>query len=159
MRADVDLGLVARHAVEEMADAEPGSVLKFDSSGNLHGAWDSARISQVLSNLLANAVQYGKPKAPISVTVQGEGEYVLLRVHNDGPPIPKEDIGGLFDALKHQKSGIVLPESSRNLGIGLYIAERIVCAHGGAINVSSSIEAGTMFSIRLPRSPVDSADE
>jgi signal transduction histidine kinase len=150
-RAPMDMAKVAREAVEETAAAHPESELTVDASGDLRGEWDAARISQVLTNLLANAVQHGSAKTPISVRVQGEEKEVKLEVHNDGPAIPKSDLDGLFSPLKLVKSGEAAQSNSDNLGLGLYISERIVTAHGGTIDVNSSGEGGTSFTIRLPR--------
>jgi signal transduction histidine kinase len=150
-RRKMDVAVVARHAVEEMSDAEPASVIKLDTSGDLLGKWDSERISQLLSNMLANAVQHGTAEAPISVTVAGDTEGVVLRVHNRGPAIPASDLPGLFNPLKRLAPGEAATSNSHNLGLGLYIAERIVTAHGGTIDVESSAAAGTSFTVRLPR--------
>jgi signal transduction histidine kinase len=151
VRRDVDMATVTRHAVEEMAAAQPESVLQYETSGDLRGKWDAARISQVLVNLLGNAVQHGSAKTPISVTARGEEKEVMLSVHNHGPAIPKADVPELFNPLKRLRSGKAAARDSSNLGLGLYIAERIVTAHGGTIDVHSSGDAGTSFTVRLPR--------
>lgn len=151
VRREMDMVTVARHAVEEMADAQPDSVLELNAPGEVRGEWDAGRIEQLLANLLANAVQYGSPKTPISVVVQGEEKEVVLRVDNRGPAIPTSELDGLFDPLKRFKSHEVRARGSSNLGLGLYIADRIVTAHGGTIDVKSSSEAGTSFTVRLPR--------
>ncbi|MDQ6888317.1 MAG: sensor histidine kinase [Gemmatimonadota bacterium] len=151
VREDIDLGDVARHAVDEMTAAQPDSVLQLHTSGSLHGTWDGARISQVLSNLLGNAVQHGSAKTTISLTVKGEEKEVVLRVHNRGAAIPKSEMRDLFSPLKRLSSGETPVAHSSNLGLGLYIAERIVTAHGGTIDVNSSAEAGTAFTVHLRR--------
>ena len=151
VRAEMDMAKVARDAVDETAAAHPESVLEVDASGDLRGEWDADRISQVLTNLLANAVQHGSPKTPVSVAVQGDEKEIVLRVHNDGPAIPTSDLQGLFSPLKRVKSGAAAASDANNLGLGLYIAEQIVTAHGGTIDVKSSGEAGTSFTVRLPR--------
>lgn len=150
-RAEMDMGKVVGHAVEEMAIAQPESVLRCNTSGDLWGNWDSARISQMLANLLGNAVQHGSPKTPITVTAHGEAKEVVLQVHNQGPAIPASDLHGLFSPLKRLRSGETAERASSNLGLGLYIAEQIVTAHGGTIDVSSSDDAGTSFTVHLPR--------
>jgi signal transduction histidine kinase len=71
---------------------------------------------------------------------------VTLSVTNEGPPIPREQIGGLFDAMKGSGNG----RDRRHLGLGLYIVDKIVAAHGGCIDVRSS-QAGTTFVVSLPR--------
>ena len=125
--------------------------MQFTSSGDLRGQWDAARISQVIANLLGNAVQHGAAGKLISVTAQGETADIVLRMHNYGPAIPKSDLPGLFSPFKRFKSGGAVAADSGSLGLGLYIAERIISAHGGSIDVRSSAEAGTLFTIRLPR--------
>ena len=151
VRARIDMAKVASDAVDEMAAAHPDSVLAFRASGDLWGEWDAARISQLLANLLGNAVQHGAAKSTISVTANGEAKEVVLRVHNRGPVIPVSDLHGLFSPLKRLKSGVATAPDSNSLGLGLYIAERIVSAHGGSIDVSSSEDAGTVFTVHLPR--------
>lgn len=150
VRAPMDIGKEVSHAVDEMAAANPASVLQVTSSGDLRGEWDCPRISQVVANLLGNAVQHGSA-TPISVTVEGEAEEVVIRVHNRGQAIPKSDINTLFSPLKRLAAGEPRPSDSSNLGLGLYIAERIVTAHSGTIGVTSSTKAGTVFTVRLPR--------
>lgn len=151
VRREMDMAKAARNAVEEMAAAQPESVIQVNTSGDLRGEWDSARISQVLANLLANAVQHGTAKAPISVTAEGKADEVVLRVHNRGQAIPTSDLNSLFSPFKGLGSGDAAASDSSNLGLGLYIAERIVTAHGGTIDVNSSGAAGTSFTVRLPR--------
>jgi signal transduction histidine kinase len=153
-RQAMDIGKTTLDAVQEMTAAQPASVLQVDTTGDLRGEWDPGRVSQLLANLLGNAVQYGTPKSPIRVTAQGNADEVVLRVHNRGPEIPAAELPALFDPLKRLGSGETPAGHSSNLGLGLYIAERIVVAHGGSIVVESSNEAGTTFTVSLPRRPV-----
>ena len=150
-RHDTDLEIVVREAVDEVKAAYPESVFDLEISGNVHGAYDAARISQVLANLLGNAVQYGTPTSPIHVTATGEQDEIALRVQNRGPVIPSSKISGLFSPFKRLRAGASASETAHNLGLGLYVAERVVAAHGGAISVTSSEEDGTAFTVRLPR--------
>jgi signal transduction histidine kinase len=153
-RQAMDIGKTTLDAVQEMTAAQPASVLQVDTTGDLRGEWDPGRVSQLLANLLGNAVQYGTPKSPIRVTAHGNADEVVLRVHNRGPEIPAAELPALFDPLKRLGSGETPAGPSSNLGLGLYIAERIVAAHGGSIVVESSNEAGTTFTVSLPRRPV-----
>lgn len=150
VREEVDLETIVRNVVAEISTAEPDSELQVTATGDLRGNWDAARISQVIANLVGNAVQHGTPGATVSVSAQGEKEDIVLRVHNSGPPIPAEDRRGLFGPFKRLKTKTAAGESN-SLGLGLYIAERIVIAHCGTIDVRSSDAAGTLFSVRLPR--------
>ena len=151
VRGDMDLGGVARHAIEEVAAAHPERVLELETAGDLRGAWDAARVSQLLTNLLANAVQHGAADSPVRVAARGEAADVVLSVHNRGPAIPPPDLPGLFDPLKRLRPGVAAARNAGHLGLGLYIVDRIATAHGGAVAVASSPEVGTMFTVRLPR--------
>ena len=151
VRKPMDLGNEAHHAVDELMAAYPGRVVQLDTSGELHGEWDCARIGQALTNLLTNAVQHGSAGTPIRVTVDGRADDVVLAVHNAGPPISPSEIAGIFSPFKRLKAGEEPEPGSSNLGLGLYIAERIVSAHGGTIEVTSSAKRGTSFTVTLPR--------
>ena len=150
-RGDTDLAEVIGEVIDEMAAVHPDAVLQFTPTGNLRGQWDAPRISQVVTNLLGNAVQHGTSGNRISVTAQGETADVVLRVHSHGQTIAKDELPGLFSPFKRFQSDPPAARDSGNLGLGLYIAERIVSAHNGTIDVRSSPEAGTLFTIRLPR--------
>ena len=151
VRRDVDLAREVAHAVDEVAAAHPASVLRLETSGDLRGSWDGARLGQVLANLLGNAVRHGSANTPITVTARGETEDVVLRVHNRGAAIPPADLPGLFSPFKRLRGGKATGDAPDSLGLGLYIAERIVTAHGGTIAVASSTDGGTAFTVRLPR--------
>lgn len=151
-RAEMDLSAVVRQAVEEIRLAHPDSELQYSATGDLRGQWDAARISQMMANLLGNAVQHGAPNTMINVTANGESTDVVLRIHNHGPAIRAAELDGLFSPFKRfQAAGAATPSDSTSLGLGLYIVERIVDAHGGTIDVRSSTAAGTLFTVRLPR--------
>jgi signal transduction histidine kinase len=149
--ASMDLGKETTSVVDEVSGANPGSEIKLHTSGNLVGNWDCARISQVMANLLGNAVQHGGPGTLISTTLRGETNEVVAQVHNRGPTILGTEIPHLFDPFKRLSGARATSGPSESLGLGLYIAERIVTAHGGSISVESTDEGGTFFTVRLPR--------
>jgi signal transduction histidine kinase len=151
VRGEMNLASEAAHAVEELCAAHPDRAIQLDTSGDLRGSWDCARMGQLLANLLGNAVQHGSADTTIVMTIHGGPREIALRVHNFGPAIPSADIPGLFRPFKRLRSGEPLSTASNSLGLGLYIAERIVVAHRGVIEVTSSDDAGTTFGIRLPR--------
>jgi phosphoserine phosphatase RsbU/P len=151
-RSATDLDAIVREAIDEMVVLHPEARLQFTASGDLHGQWDPPRIGQVITNLLNNALQHGTPGTPINVTAEGEPTAVVLRIHNHGRPISRADQLGLFSPFKRFGADKVAKrDSTGNLGLGLYITERIVTAHAGTIDVRSSPEAGTLFTVRLPR--------
>jgi hypothetical protein len=151
----MDMAFVARELLDEMRTLHPGQTFTLEISGDTNGEWDKPRIGQVLSNLLGNAVLYGFQDLPIGVTIKGSPKEIALSVHNEGVPIAKEDIRGIFDALVRADSGEHEYAHSTSLGLGLYITKEIVTAHGGAVQVTSSEKHGTTFTARFPRTPGD----
>lgn len=138
--------------VNEIAAANPTRVIEVDARGSLEGEWDCPRISQVLTNLIGNALEHGSG-SNVTVKVEGNDRDVTIAIHNRGVAIPIEQLSGLFNPMKNAEAMAKLggDERAANLGLGLYIAERIVHAHRGRIEVASSEESGTTFTVRLPR--------
>lgn len=152
VRTPMDLMEVAGQAMAEMETAHPASVFILSSSGDLHGSWDQARVIQMLVNLLGNAVHHGARNSPVGVKLCGREDDVVVQVHNNGPPILRTSLPVLFSPFKRLGAGEHTPEANNShLGLGLYIVEQIVSAHGGTIDVESTQDAGTTFTIRLPR--------
>jgi signal transduction histidine kinase len=148
LREQMDMAFVCRQLIEEMRSLHPSRIFTLKSSEDTIGLWDRPRIGQVFSNLIGNAVQYGFADLPIDVKIIGDLKGVTLSVHNEGVPIPKDAIGGIFDAMVR---GRVEAKSTTNLGLGLYITKEIISAHGGTISVTSSEKDGTTFTALLPR--------
>jgi PAS domain S-box-containing protein len=143
-REPCDLGHICAEAVAEMKQAHPGRAIHCDAIGNLSGKWDPARIEQVLSNLIGNAVQHGLD--PIRVSARNDDrDGVIVTVHSMGTPIPDELIPTIFEPFRRGERG-----SSQGLGLGLYIVSEIVRSHGASVSVSSSERDGTMFTIHWP---------
>ena len=109
---------------------------------------DVARLTQALTNLVGNAVQHGDPTAPISVSARGDEREVVIAVHNEGAPIPRDKIGRIFDGITR---GGNPGRDRRHLGLGLFIVDRIVEGHGGTTDIQSAAGSETRFTIRLPR--------
>jgi signal transduction histidine kinase len=146
---DVDLQAVCLQTVEEVVALHPGRDIRFDTSGSVRGKWDAARISQALSNLISNAVQHGAAAGTINVTLRGEADEAVVSVQNSGSVIEPDQLNKIFDPL-HQGED-EREAGGHNLGLGLYITERIVASHGGKVAVESTEENGTTFTIRLPK--------
>jgi signal transduction histidine kinase len=154
-KAPMDMGFVSRQLVDEMRAAYPTRTFNLEVSGDVKGEWDKARIGQVFSNLIGNAIQYSFKETTIGITVIGTSEAVLLSVHNQGVPIPPEKIGNIFDSLARAVAHEGQQAGTFNLGLGLYITKDIVVSHGGTIDVTSSEEGGTTFIARFPKSVSD----
>jgi signal transduction histidine kinase len=153
-RAPMDLAKMVRNAVDEVGAANPERSFEMSTTGNVAGEWDEPRMSQALTNLLANAAQHGAAEWPISVDLRGASEDVEIVVHNFGKVIPQSEIFGIFSPFKRLKDGVPVERDTSNLGLGLFIADRIVKAHSGTIEVTSAAGSGTFFTIRLPRDPL-----
>jgi len=152
-RLPADLGTVCRRAVDELSTAHPDRALQLHrAERGLTGRWDARRIEQMIANLVSNAIQHGRPDAPVTVSASASGQGVELSVHNLGRAIPPEALPTLFDPVAR---GAVRTgdgrEGSSGLGLGLYIARQIAVAHGGSIEASSNDDEGTTFRVRLPR--------
>jgi signal transduction histidine kinase len=149
--ASLNMGKVVHDVVNEIKAAHPDRRIEVDARGSLTGHWDCARISQVLTNLVGNAIEHGSDRTIITIAVQGDEKEVGVSIHNRGAAIPEEQMDGLFNAMKRQGMADKADGPSANLGLGLYIADQIVRAHKGRIEVESSEEAGTTFTVHLPR--------
>lgn len=151
VRADMSLDKAVHAVVDEIATLYPDRTIEIDARGGQHGEWDCGRISQAVANLIGNALEHGSARTPVTVAVGGNNGEATIAVHNFGPPIPAEQLNGIFNPMKSKEPAPGAAAASRSLGLGLYIAERIVHAHHGRIEIESSEPAGTTFTIHLPR--------
>lgn len=143
----LDLKKVLEDAVEEAHVGRPDANVVLRLTGDLSGEWDAARLSQVFSNLLSNAISYGSKRAPIEIDAEGHPDVVVVHVRNEGHPIPRDRMARLFDPMKPDPGS---SRDSEHLGLGLYIVERVVSAHHGTVGVRSD-QSGTTFTVSLPR--------
>lgn len=153
-----DLADLARHAVSQACAFHPEHKISLDVTGDLNGQWDPARIGQVFSNLIGNAIKHGDQRTPIQIVLAGDVEFATASVHNSGSPIPTEDISCIFEPLRRSTTSTENGQGA-GLGLGLYITQQIVHAHGGIITVASSSDEGTTFPLRLPRRCVSSQSQ
>ena len=111
---------------------------------------DVDRISQVVLNLLSNARKYSPSGAPITLTLERREDACALAVQDQGVGIPEDQLPHIFDRF-YRVPGIERQSGSNvGLGLGLYIAQKIVERHGGRIEVSSHPGSGSTFSVILP---------
>ncbi len=147
-RAEVNLKEVLENELEQIRAAYPLRRIEFNVEGNCQGWWDGRRVRQVVDNLLVNAIKHGATDQPIQVTAVGGPTSVQVEVRNQGPAIASSALAQMFQPLK--RGADAWPDRDSGLGLGLYIANEIAKAHGGAIDAPSDA-AGTVFAIRLPR--------
>jgi PAS domain S-box-containing protein len=122
----------------------------------LSGTWDRDRLEQVFSNLIANAIDYGRAEKPVIVEARQENGAVLVDVHNDGEPIPEEVRVQLFNPFR-RGSRDSRASKTAGLGLGLFISRQIAEAHGGGLDAQSSSSEGTTFRVTLPRTRLTQA--
>ena len=146
--APMNMGKTVHDVVSELEAAHPGRKIEVSARGSLRGDWDCGRMSQVLTNLIGNALEHGSDKTAVKVDVLADAKELTIGIHNRGPAIPAEQLDGIFVAMKQKDAK---ESSSGNLGLGLYIADQIVRGHKGRLTVESSEERGTTFTIHLPR--------
>ncbi len=148
----MNLGNACQSALEEASAGHPNCTPILQVEGEVEGLWDPSRISQLLQNLIGNALQHGARKGEITLSVTGSASDVTLRVHNRGIPIDDEAIGTLFDPLVRSPSeDPTQPGTSTSLGLGLFIVKEVVDAHHGQIDVTSTQAEGTTFTVVLPK--------
>jgi PAS domain S-box-containing protein len=127
--------------------ARAGSELAIIGHAPVIGRWDRNRLEQVITNMITNALKYGRGR-PVQITVEG-GESARLTVSDQGVGIAAEDQGRIFDRFERASS-------SRNfggIGLGLWIVREIVHALGGQVRVESALGSGSTFTVDLPYQP------
>lgn len=149
VRAEVDAKKVIDDVADEIKASKPSSVVQVEASGDLRGQWDRHRLMQALANLVANALEHGSRESPVNVIARGTPDEVAITVQNQGRVIPAETLNQIFDGTAQDKPDAAA--GSDHLGLGLYIVANIVRAHSGQIEAASSVEAGTTFTVHLPR--------
>ena len=147
--AEFDLAEVAREVAErfESQAESAGSELRLRTRQVL-GRWDRTRIDQVLTNLVSNAIKYGNGQ-PVEVTLEEREATALLTVRDHGMGISPENQQIIFERFERGRDTSMVS----GLGLGLWIAKRMVEAHGGAIAVESAAGAGATFTVALPKAP------
>ncbi|HVX93289.1 MAG TPA: MASE1 domain-containing protein [Polyangia bacterium] len=147
---DVDAAALVEEVTTSLREAlaQGGCSLTIERKGTTVGEWDRARLGQVVTNLLTNAIKHGGPSA-IDISVSGDGDLVTIVVRDHGPGVPVRERERIFGRFEHADGGA--PHSG--LGLGLYVAREIVEAHGGRLSVSSPPGGGAAFEIDLPKRP------
>lgn len=147
-RRAVDLRALLEEHVADAAAAHPSRDVAFTCrEASVVGHWDGERLSQVIANLLGNAVQHSRDDSPIRVALSVEGGAAVLSVENEGAPIPADKQAQIFQPFRRVDDGAPRPRSG--LGLGLYIVKEIVRSHGGDVAVRCA-DGRVAFVVRLP---------
>ncbi len=155
-RERVDFAEIARDAISRYEDeaADRGTRVELRVNGNTQGLWDRSRIDQVITNLVGNALKYGRG-APVAVSVSASASgYLRLTVRDEGPGIPSEHQERIFGQFERAANTQNVP----GMGLGLWLVRRIVAAHGGTITLDSNPGQGATFSVILPHTSDASSD-
>ena len=147
--ARADAGDICRNIADEMRISSSADIV-LAAHGDLAGSWDADRISEVISNLVGNAIDYAAPDSSITIDARGDQASVSVDITNQGKTIPPESLTTIF--LAYRRTTDPAKRSNEHLGLGLYIASEIVRAHHGTLNVRSS-DGSTTFTVWLPRVP------
>jgi signal transduction histidine kinase len=118
------------------------------NQGKIKGYWDPSAITRMVENLVNNAVKYGSSNEPITISFKVFDHKVEISVHNKGAPIGAEDQKSIF--LQYQRLETSPGRSAGGWGIGLALVLGLAESHGGQVEVRSSAEEGTTFSLILP---------
>jgi signal transduction histidine kinase len=146
----MDLVATLSAIIDELRAANPSRRIDLRCAPTLTGSWDRDRLEQVFSNLIGNAINYGDAEKPVTVDVQEQDGAISVVVHNFGRPIPEALRVEIFSPFRRGERDSKTTETE-GLGLGLYISSELVVAHGGAIDVQSTLAEGTTFRVRLPR--------
>jgi len=150
--AMVDLRPACDAAVNDAAALHPETEFAFEAHGSLEGMFDKVRVTQLLTNLLKNAAQYGERGRAVVTNVEGNEHDVVITVTNYGTIIPEKSLETIFKALVQLSADNEADQRPRtSLGLGLYVARETALAHGGSISVQSDAQHGTVFTAHLPK--------
>lgn len=154
-----DLLVLLREAMARSGpDTAARIVVRVPSGLATTGRWDGARLAQVLDNLLSNAVKYSSPGSPIEVALAGNAATIALSVRDRGIGIAADELARLFG--RYARAQNATQEGIEGLGLGLYLCQGIVAAHGGEIRAESpGINQGTTIHVHLPRQTPGAGDE
>ncbi len=143
-----DLNGVTKHVLQSFSELIKKGKYKVtvDTKTTVTGKWDKIRIEQAITNLVSNAIKYGKGK-PIHIQISGSGATAKFIIEDQGIGISNQNQHILFDLFKRAHG---IDGYKEGLGVGLYITAQIVKAHGGHIKVSSTTGKGSSFTIELP---------
>ena len=146
-RERVELAQLVRDCHQQLAAraAAEGCSLTLDLDERAVGSWDREKLTQVVSNLLSNAIEYGR-RRPIHVTLQTQGAQAVLSLQYRGLPVSREDCERLFQPLS-------VPDTAHHpggVGVGLYVSRELVRVLGGTLSLESTPEAGTTLRAALP---------
>ena len=149
----VDLLGIAADVAQDARAVQPHRVITLTAG---HSAappvviGDDARLRQVVSNLVTNALVHTPASAAVAIWVGVEGDSVLLRVTDTGPGMPPEEAARVFERFYRADASRTRASAAGGSGLGLSIVAALVAAHRGSVTVNSRVGVGTNFAVHLP---------
>ncbi|MET0465527.1 MAG: PAS domain-containing sensor histidine kinase [Chitinophagaceae bacterium] len=145
----VSLKPVIDHVIEELMSIWPAKIITSDIKLPGLIRCDGARIAQLISNLLANAITHGATDQPVSIEADIQDGKLVIAVCNGGDPIDPLQMKEIFQPFRREQTNKNQHGPRNGLGLGLYISSEIAKAHNGTLNVTSTPEQ-TCFTFTMP---------
>jgi signal transduction histidine kinase len=159
VRTQLDVRELVQRSIDELCASHPGRDIRFESARDCTTSGDPERLLQLFSNLVANALTHSRGQGGVWVSIASGVRDVTVEIRNSGV-IPPERVPTLFEPFQRRTEQAQADPTSRSsgLGLGLFISQQIATAHGGGITVASDPAAGTVVTVRLPRSEQRNAE-
>jgi phosphoserine phosphatase RsbU/P len=145
--APVDLHAIIGHAIDELKPVYSRQALCHLRTGTGACRADGHRLVQLVGNLISNAMTYGEPNTPVTVTSAVTDSSFTIAVHNAGTPIAAEARAHIFQPMARGTDA----NAGRSVGLGLFIVQEIARGHGGSVTVTSTAQDGTTFVATMQR--------
>lgn len=143
-----ELGKLVRDTLLELAEQHGDRFVLISSKPEISGYWSYDQIQRVIENLVGNAIKYGASQKPIRIELSETISHVSISVINEGPVIPSEHLKHLFVPYYRTEGATC---QAKGWGLGLALVKAVAEAHSGTAQAESSPEAGTIFTITLPK--------
>lgn len=151
IKKHINLSLLCERVVDEIRAFNPEAKVNFVANNSVSGMFDGARLEQVFSNIISNAVSHGDARLPITVKLSEADGDAVITIHNSGEPILTDVLPYIFSPMSQFSGRSATDHGPREgMGLGLFIALEIVKSHKGFIDVTSDLERGTTFRVNLP---------
>ncbi|MBL8136529.1 MAG: PAS domain-containing protein [Acidobacteria bacterium] len=151
--APADIGALVQGIVDDMATAAAAKHLRVATSagpGTKGLAVDAAKVHDIVRNLVENAINYTQPGGDVAIAATAEGDVLVITVTDNGPGIPPEDLGRVFERFYRVDKSRGRPGGT---GLGLAIVKHLADLHGGSVTVENRALGGAAFTVRLPVAP------
>lgn len=142
---DFDLGLLTQETVRDLEPLTAQHKVVVDVIGDTVVQADTAKVRQIITNLVSNAVKFSPDGSTITITVAATEEAGHVTVQDQGPGIPPDKLGAIFEQYER------LGRTEKGIGLGLYISRQLAIAQGGRLSALSDGANGTLMELVLPR--------